>query len=120
MTAQVFELKRDKIFTLKEARELLPVIRKITQEAVEQVELLKAKIESIDPEPPHRGPYEEELAAIVNRWSQKIVKLGCEPKGLWLVDFDNGQGFFCWRHPETELGYFHAYEGSYQERTPIL
>jgi len=98
----------------------MPVVRKITQEAVEHMDLLKAKIEHLDPDPVHRGPYEEQLAAIVNRWSLKIAKLGCEPKGLWLVDFDNGEGYFCWRHPEPELNYFHSYEGAYQGRTPIL
>jgi hypothetical protein len=118
--SQVFELRKNKIFSLKEAKEIFPVVKRVTSEAIEQVERLKAHIERIAPEPSHRPKYEDELGKIVNRWSQKIVKLGCEPKGLWLVDIDNGQGYFCWKYPEEELGYFHTYEGTFAGRTPIL
>ena len=118
--AEVFELKRDKHFTLREARSLLPVVKRITQEAVDQVETLKEKIEAVDPEPAHRPYYEQELSKIVERWSQKSLKLGCEPKGLWLVDFDNGEGYYCWHYPEEDVEFFHAYEGGFSGRTPIL
>ena len=37
----VIELKKDKIFSLKAAHDLLPVVRRVTQEAVDQVEKLK-------------------------------------------------------------------------------
>jgi hypothetical protein len=116
----VVEFKKNKTFTLKSARELLPVVKRITQEAFKQFEEMKAHIERIDPEPAHLPKYEEDLEALVNRWAQKIAKLGCEPKGLWLVDFDNGEGYFCWKHPEEELAYYHTYEGAFTGRTPIL
>lgn len=118
--AEVFELKKGKMFTLKEAKSLLPVIKKITDEAIHQVERLKARIEEIDPEPAHRPYYEQELGVIVERWSQKILRLGCEPKGLWLVDFNNGEGYYCWHYPEEEVEYFHSYEGGFSNRTQIV
>jgi hypothetical protein len=117
--AQVLELRKNKIFTLKEARELLPVVKRITQTAVAQLEEMKAHIERIDPEPAHRPKYEEDLAAVVNRWSQKILKLGCEPKGLWLVDFDNGEGYYCWCYPEPSVSYYHGYDEGFAGRTRI-
>jgi len=110
--AEVFELKRDKHFTLQEAKSLLPVVKRITQEAVDQVEALKKTS--------NQPYYEQELSQIVVRWSQKILKLGCEPKGLWLVDFDNGNGYYCWHHPEEDVEFFHAYETGFSGRTPIL
>lgn len=116
---EVFELKIGKRFTLQEANALLPVIKKITAEAVHQVELLKARVEEIDPEPSHRPYYEQELGAIVDHWSQKILKLGCQPKGLWVVDFDNGEGFYCWHHPEEAVEYSHTYDGGFQNRVAI-
>lgn len=118
--AQVIELKKGKRFTLKEAEAILPVIRKITEEAVGQVNELKAKIEAVDPPPAHRPYYEQQLNNIVSRWSEKVIKLGCEPKGLWLVDFDNGEGYYCWRYPEEGLEFYHTYRGGYASRTPIL
>lgn len=102
----------DKPFTLHEAKELLPVVKRITNEAVALVEKLRACAEESDPEP--------ELSKIIDHWAQKIAKLGCEPKGLWLVDFDNGSGYYCWHYPEDDVEFFHNYDGGFKGRTPIL
>jgi hypothetical protein len=45
--------------------------------------------------------------------------LGLEIKGLWLVDFDNGSGYYCWRWPEPALEYFHGYEAGFAGRARI-
>ena len=45
--------------------------------------------------------------------------LGVEVKGPWLVDFDSGAGYYCWRWPEEELAYFHAYDEGFHHRTRI-
>lgn len=101
--AEVFELKPDKQFSLAEARVLLSLVKKITDGAVMQMELFKEHIERIDPDPSHHPYYEQEMAAIVERWGQKIRKLGCEPKGLWRVGFNNGAGYYCWHYPEEDV-----------------
>jgi hypothetical protein len=44
---------------------------------------------------------------------------GVEVKGLWLIDFDNGSGYYCWRHPEPGLHFFHSYEDGFSGRVPI-
>ena len=31
---------------------------------------------------------------------------GLEVKGLWLVDFDNGSGYYCWQYPEEGLQFY--------------
>ncbi|MBI3607499.1 MAG: DUF2203 family protein [Nitrospirae bacterium] len=49
-----------------------------------------------------------------------MVQLGCEVKGLWLVDFDNGEGYYCWKYPEDELEYFHEYTSGFSGRTKII
>ena len=40
--------------------------------------------------------------------------LGAEVKGVWLVDFDNGSGYYCWRWPETAIDHFHGYEEGFE------
>ena len=42
--------------------------------------------------------------------------LGADVKGLWLVDFDTGAGYYCWKWPEEELAYFHGYEEGFAGR----
>ena len=78
--AKDFEVsQKDKKFTLEEAKELLPLVKRITQEAVDQVEKLKKRIEELDPEPAHKPYYEQELAQIVERWSEKPEVVGSKP-----------------------------------------
>ena len=117
---KVVELKKHKRFQLREVQELLPIVKKVTQKTVEQVTQLEQRIHDLDPEPSQRPYFEEQLSRIIQRWSDKISKLGALPKGFWLVDFDNGEGYYCWKYGEDEVEYCHDYESGFSSRTPIL
>jgi hypothetical protein len=95
-----------RIFTYEEALALWPEVKRITSEAVE-------KVEEIDSE--DSSDYEE----IVTAWAEAILAMGIEVKGLWLIDFDNGSGYYCWRHPEPALEYFHTYEEGFGGRVKL-
>ena len=95
-----------KIFTLGEAREALPRVREITAEAV-------ARYESV------AGEAEELQQEIVGQWVRQITALGVEVKGLWLVDFDSGAGYYCWKYPELSLDFFHGYDEGFAGRLPL-
>ena len=94
-----------KIFTLGQAREALPRVREITEEAVASYESAEGA--------------EERQQEIVGRWVRRITALGVEVKGLWLVDFDSGAGYYCWKYPEPALEYFHGYEEGFSGRLPL-
>ena len=47
------------------------------------------------------------------------MKMGIEVKGLWLIDFDNGSGYYCWQYPEESLQYFHGYEEGFGGRVKL-
>jgi hypothetical protein len=104
-----------KIFSLSEARALLPEVRRITQQAYERIETLRGRVQ----EASDRGALESEAGAIVQAWAESIQALGLEVKGLWLVDFDNGSGYYCWQHPEAALEYYHSYEEGFRGRMRI-
>ena len=97
-----------KIFTLARAREVLPRVRQITSEAVGRYDSLGE-----DPET------EEERQGLVREWARQLSTLGVEIKGLWLVDFDSGAGYYCWKYPEPSLDYFHGYEEGFAGRLPL-
>jgi regulator of sirC expression with transglutaminase-like and TPR domain len=97
-----------KIFTLEEARSLLPRVKEITSDAVFKFARLAETEES-----------EEERQSVVGEWAREILALGAEIKGLWLVDFDSGAGYYCWKYPETSLEYFHGYEEGFAGRLPL-
>jgi regulator of sirC expression with transglutaminase-like and TPR domain len=95
-----------KIFTLEEARALLPRVKELTSDAVARFSQLP-------------GDQEDERRAIVEGWVGELEALGCEIKGLWLVDFDSGGGYYCWKYPEPALDHFHGYEEGFAGRLAL-
>jgi len=95
-----------KIFTLDEARALLPRVKELTSDAVARFTQLP-------------GDQEDERRAIVEGWVGELEALGCEIKGLWLVDFDSGGGYYCWKYPEPALDHFHGYEEGFSGRLAL-
>jgi len=107
-------------FSREEAEELLPVVRRITQAFSAEVFELQEQIRYV----PHTEPLYKRLysqiEAAVRRWAIKISKLGCEPRGIWLVDFDAGEGWFTWRLGDEGLAFFHSHEAARADLHPPL
>jgi regulator of sirC expression with transglutaminase-like and TPR domain len=95
-----------RIFTLGEARELLPRVRELTADAVERFGRVPAELE-------------DERRELVEEWARELEALGLEIKGLWLVDFDSGAGYYCWKYPEPALDHFHGYEEGFAGRLAL-
>jgi len=104
----VLTAPQKKIFTLEEARTLLPKVKELTSDAVFKFARISES-----------GEAEEERQGIVGEWAREIVALGAEIKGLWLVDFDSGAGYYCWKYPEASLDHFHGYEEGFAGRLPL-
>ena len=98
-----------KVFTLEQARSLLPSIRERTAEAVSRYVRVGQGGEG----------GEEERQAILSEWARAMAALGVEIKGPWLVDFDSGAGYYCWKYPEPTLEFFHGYEEGFAGRLPL-
>ena len=113
------DMSSPRIFTYEEALETFPQVQRLTHDAVRRVESLVQQIQSLDEMSERRDEIEDAYRAIVDNWVRQIQALGCEVKGLWLVDWDNGGGYYCWRYPEESLGFFHTYEDGFQGRIPI-
>jgi hypothetical protein len=113
------EMPSKKIFTLKEAQALLPRVRALTFQAVTRAEKLQSSFEDL-PAGEKRTQLEMQYHAIVRAWAEQVVDLGLEVKGLWLVDFDSGDGlYYCWHWPEKKLEYFHDYDAGFAGRRPL-
>ncbi len=108
-----------KIFTYEEALELLPDVQRITSESAGELDALLAIDTAAEDEVEVPQELVAEYERIVTGWAERILALGVEIKGLWLVDFDSGAGYYCWRHPETTLEYFHGYEEGYKGRIKL-
>ena len=108
-----------RVFTYDEALALFPVVRDRTEAAVRQVEALVNGLTSREEMDERREEFEGAYRDIVARWAEELRSLGCEVKGAWLVDWDAGDGYFCWRYPEPALAHFHGYEEGFAGRVPI-
>lgn len=116
----VVEINRKRIFNLIEARQLLPLIYRMTEDSSREVRDLLNRIDAFsDKAHPSVMVIEAEINSVIDRWQIKIEKLGAEPKGLWMADFDNGQGFYCWKFPENEINHWHGYQDGFSGRIVI-
>jgi hypothetical protein len=100
------DVAKKAIFTYDEAVALLPAIRELTEVAYLKVEALGTGAD-------------DRVQRIVVAWAETMIAKGLEVKGLWLVDFDNGSGYYCWRYPETGLLFYHSYEDGFGGRVRI-
>ena len=107
------------IFSLQQARDLLPRVKHMTAEAVRRAETLAAQLHGLQEEDPEHATLSAALRDVVNGWAEDVQSLGLEAKGLWLVDFDNGQGYYCWCYPEETVSHYHGYEDGFAGRTRI-
>lgn len=107
-------------FTLDEAHEVLPLVRRLTADAVERFEAVSVRLHALDESEPQHATLAAELQAIAAAWVAAVRELEVEVKGLWLVDFDNGEGYYCWAHPEPSITHFHGYDDGFAGRMKIV
>ena len=106
-----------RVFSYEEARGLIPAVRKRTKEALAALAGTTAPDSASAAE--KEGHLEQEAARILEEWARDIQALGIEVKGPWLVDFDSGAGYFCWKWPEESLDFFHGYDEGFSGRVRI-
>jgi hypothetical protein len=107
-------------FSLDEANALLPTIRRVTEDAVHDAESLSRQMEKYGPGSQQYRRLDESLNARIAQWASDVEALGVEVKGLWLVDFDNGDGYYCWQHPEPVIAHYHGYTDGFAGRMKIV
>lgn len=112
-------LKVPRHFSYEEALSIFPVVRDLTAEAVQRVAAVTRELESAEAGSAQREELETSHQAIVEDWAREVEALGLEVKGPWLVDWDCGNGYYCWRYPEPSLAHFHGYEEGFASRVPI-
>lgn len=110
-----------RVFTLEEAKALMREVRRMTTPAFELAMGLAGDLEAAEVEGREADAeaLRARIQALVEAWAEGVRDLGAEVKGLWLVDFDSGDGYWCWAHPEEELDHWHTYEGGFRARVPV-
>jgi hypothetical protein len=108
-----------RIFSLAQARALLPQVKQLTVDAAMRAEAIAAELEQSSEADPARPMLVAALQEIVDSWAGAVRNLGLEAKGVWLVDFDNGEGYYCWKYPEAAITHYHGYDDGFAGRIPV-
>lgn len=104
----VIPIHSHRIFTREEAEELLPIVRRMTEQAASKAGDLQERLRFVPVEEHLHERLSIRLDTTVKMWAAKISHLGCEPRGIWLVDFETGDGWLSWRYGDDGLNYFHS------------
>ncbi|CAN5607660.1 DUF2203 domain-containing protein [soil metagenome] len=143
----VIGINRKSVFSLEEAQTLFPVVFRLTKGYSERVQGLIEKIEKLSSrkmllspgissepssettpgvssetasaDPYLTEPLEAEAGRLIEEWQTKIQKLGGRPNGHWVVDFDSGDGYYCWKYPERSIEFWHHYRDGYSKRIKL-
>ena len=105
--------------SVESANALLPVIIRLTEDTMRQTDHLQLRLQRHQKGSETYDRLVREYDAIVQKWAEKVHRVGALAKGLWLVDFDTGKGFLCWVYPEKQIEHFHTYETGYKQRVKI-
>ncbi len=109
-----------RLFSLEEAQSLLPLIYRVTEESCREVKYLMACIEALPDKKAERAlDFQNRINAVIEKWQNKLERLGAKPKGLWLADFDYGTGYYCWKFPEIKILHKHGYQDGFTGRILI-
>lgn len=116
----IFRFARTGPVALEQADQLVRILNKITQKYSRTVNDLIARLEALDPLDKNKTTeIESQVNHEIIEWNTKVRKLGAIPKGLWLVDIDAGDGYYCWKFPEVEIGYWHDYQSGFMGRISL-
>ncbi|HEU5464784.1 MAG TPA: DUF2203 domain-containing protein [Candidatus Binatia bacterium] len=127
-----------KLFTVNEANELLPALRPLVEQILENIRRLKnasetlIRKEQLDAEAPdlmERLRQDADIARLISElqgFVDQINSHGCVCKGVeqGLIDFPCVLGsevvFLCWQLGEPQVGYWHRIEDGFAGRKPLL
>jgi hypothetical protein len=127
-----------RLFTVNEANELLPTLRPLVEQILENIRRLMSTSETVirkgqvDPEAPdlmeklHEDSEIAKLIGQVKGWVDEINAYGCMCKGVeqGLVDFPCMFGaevvYLCWQIGEPNVGFWHRIEDGFAGRRPLL
>lgn len=115
-----------KYFTPKEAKQTLPLVKKIVKDILDnsfQVKTIAEQMGSAAKE----NPEVQKLLAELDYFMKELEEIGCYYKdwnfSIGLVDFpamiDGEEVFLCWRSDEEEIMYYHGINEGYAGRKRI-
>ncbi len=120
------DLPFPKLFTVDEANQMLPLVKKIVADILQTGQLLRAFVREYGEEAQKMQAFQDYMNRL-QEFVEELEELGCFFKDwnfeVGLVDFPailNGRVvFLCWRSDEPAIQFYHDVEAGYAGRQPL-
>lgn len=99
----IFNLSSEKTFTEDEAYELVNLLVAVTSKAKNKINNLNSKLEYYKLQVEKADAIQFELNTEIQKWSEKVKRLGGTPLSLYKVKIPGNDGHFLWEFPSVEL-----------------
>ena len=108
-----------RVLSYSEVQVLLPRLIEQTEKTIRLMGKGKKVIDNILLPENEQESIESDMVELFSLWVSWVRLHGGIVRAPWLVDFDNGQGYWCWQSCETEVQFEHSYDDNYQDRKTI-
>ena len=116
-----------KHFTPAEARNTLPLVKKIVKDILDTSREMKLIAEELQDEQIKSDYQIKRMVEEINSFMAELEEIGCFYKNwnftIGLVDFpaviDNKEVMLCWRSDEDDIRFYHDLDAGYSGRKPI-
>ena len=99
----IYHLNKEKSFTEDEAYELVKLFMAITGKAKNKINGLNSRLEHFKLQPEHADEIQFNLNSEIQRWSEKVRRLGGTPLALYKIKIPAENGSYIWEHPKVTL-----------------
>ena len=99
----IYPANSKRSFELHEAKELTPLLLTITRKSKNEVVALKNQLNLFRSNKEKSADIQGKMNEVVQKWTDKMGRLGTIPVGLWKVKIPHQDEFFLWEFPKEEL-----------------
>ena len=106
MTAEVhriFNLNEGQSFNEDEVYEILPLVYTLSNKVKNDINSLNSQLEIFKGQLDKTNPVNDQINRRIQKWSEKIRRLGGIPIGLCRVKFPTYGGHYLWEYPNSEI-----------------
>lgn len=99
----IFHLNKEKKFSEDQAYELVNLFHAITSKAKNKINGLNSRMDYYKAQPDLADNIQFELNDEMQKWSEKVRRLGGIPIALYKVKIPAVKGYFAWEFPSAEV-----------------
>lgn len=104
----IYHINNEKRFTEDEAYELVNLLVAVTSKSKNKINGLNSRLEYYKGQPRMADEIQTELNLEIQKWSDKVRRLGGFPLSLYKVNIPSHTGYFSWSYPSVELEFIRA------------